>query len=141
MGSSLSLREASKLFSVSRATLSKALENGTITGSKNEAGHWRIDPSELARVYKPRPLKPAKSPPSGPDDPAHPAQLNHIEPAQDPEIAIRLARAEAALEAEREKTAILERHLADLRSLLPAPTQANHPRSSLWPWLKSKILR
>jgi len=37
------------------------------------------------------------------------------------DLSVRLARAEAALDAEREKTAMLERHLDDVRRMLPPP--------------------
>ena len=40
---------------------------------------------------------------------------------QDENLSVRLARAEAALDAEREKTAMLERHLDDVRRMLPPP--------------------
>ena len=47
----LSPIEAVKAYQVSRATLMKALSNGTISAEKTDAGHWRIDTAELARVY------------------------------------------------------------------------------------------
>lgn len=50
----LSLREAAKQFDVSRPTLQKALKSGKISGVQDESGHWQVDPSELARVYRPR---------------------------------------------------------------------------------------
>lgn len=50
----LSLREAAKTFDVSRPTLSKALKLGKISGEQDTAGGWKVDHSELARVYQPR---------------------------------------------------------------------------------------
>jgi len=50
----ISIREAVKEFQVSRPTLTKSLNNGKISGKKNESGTWMIDTSELSRVYKPR---------------------------------------------------------------------------------------
>jgi predicted site-specific integrase-resolvase len=50
----LSPRDVVKLYQVSRATLMKALSDGTISAEKTDAGHWRIDPAELRRVYSPR---------------------------------------------------------------------------------------
>ena len=62
----LSLREAEKRFDVTRPTLTKALNNGKISGTKNDKGHWTIDHAELARVYTPRPLPDEQE--SGTDD-------------------------------------------------------------------------
>lgn len=134
----LSPRDAVRLYQVSRATLTKALFEGKISAEKTDAGHWQIDPSELARVYQPRAPQRVVSR-TKPDqvsrsDPSYsrpePDQRTASEPA---ELAVRLARAEAALEAEREKTALLERHLSDLRRMLPAP-DAPLPRRRWWPW-------
>lgn len=128
----LSLREASRTFAVSRATLTKALENGKVSGVRDDAGHWKIDPAELARVYETR--RPAKGAVdrSRPDDmsQARPAQIYDVPPPC--ELELRLAHAEAALDAEREKNALLERHLADLRTMLPSPE--TRPRRSWWRW-------
>ena len=128
----LSPREAVKAYQVSRATLMKALSNGTISAEKTDVGHWRIDTAELARVYEPRPsirTKPdqqnrTETPPEPP--------LGHNAKPDDQDIAVRLARAEAALDAEREKTAMLERHLDDVRRMLPPPDAK--PRRRWWQW-------
>jgi hypothetical protein len=130
----LTPREAVKLYQVSRTTLMSALENGTISAEKTDAGHWQIDPSELMRVYQPRAPQKAVSR-------STPVQIDHAidrsepvqkTPSEDLDLAVRLARAEAALEAEREKTALLERHLSDIRRMLPAPDA--QPRRRRW-WL------
>ncbi|WP_161785922.1 hypothetical protein [Thalassobacter sp. 16PALIMAR09] len=47
--------------------------------------------------------------------------MNRDAKPNDEDLSVRLARAEAALDAEREKTAILERHLDDVRRMLPPP--------------------
>jgi len=132
----LSPREAVKQYQVSRATLSKALSSGKISATKTDAGHWQIDSAELARVYQPR----AKGKPVGR---TKPDQVNRhetgSEPPLDHALELRLARAEAALEAEREKTALLQRNLDDLRRMLPPPDAAPAPagperRRRWWPW-------
>ena len=119
----LSPREAVKIYQVSRATLTKALQDGTVSAEKTDAGHWRIDSAELARVYHPRAPQKAVSR-TIPD---------HTTDSEATEMAVKLARAEAALEAERDKTALLERHVADLRRMLPAP-EAIPPRRRWWPF-------
>ena len=130
----LSPRDVVKLYQVSRATLMKALSDGTISAEKTDAGHWRIDPAELRRVYSPRLSQAAVSR-------TKPDQVNRSEPDQKADvghdISTRLAVAEAALDAEREKTALLQRHLDDVRRMLPPPESfpalGKRPRR-WWPW-------
>ena len=72
-----------------------------------------------------------------------PDQVNRSEPDQKADaghdISIRLAIAEAALDAEREKTALLQRHLDDVRRMLPPPESPVDPAirkkpRSWWSW-------
>ena len=125
----LSPRDAVKVYQVSRATLTKALSDGKISAAKTDAGHWQIEPAELARLYQPRAPQKAVSR-------ARPGQVSRDEPGQRTgpdaaDMAARLARAEAALDAERDKVALLQRNLDDLRRMLPPPDAK--PRR-WWPW-------
>jgi multidrug efflux pump subunit AcrA (membrane-fusion protein) len=125
----LSPRDAVRLYRVSRATLTKALSDGKISAEKTDAGHWQIDPAELARVYAPRAPQKAVSRDS-------PGQVSRDEPGQKTaldaaDMAARLARAEAARDAERAKVDLLQRNLDDLRRMLPPPDAK--PRR-WWPW-------
>jgi len=125
---SISLREASRRFAVSRATLNKHLANGKVSGVQDAAGHWQIDTAELIRVYKPRETVGRTKPDQvSRDDPPLDRQHNPTLAPADPDLAVRLARAEAALEAEREKTSMLQRHLDDVRRMLPPPESAGDP--------------
>jgi len=45
----LSLNRASKDGKVAKTTLQRALENGEISATKNDKGHWQIDESEFGR--------------------------------------------------------------------------------------------
>jgi len=45
------LGEAAKATGKSKATISKAIKSGRISASKDATGTFRIDPSELHRVY------------------------------------------------------------------------------------------
>jgi hypothetical protein len=54
------LGEAAKATGKSKATISKAIKNGRVSASKGENGVYRIDPSELHRVYPPTPLETGK---------------------------------------------------------------------------------
>ena len=47
------LGEAAKATGKSKATISKAIKSGRISAQKDETGTFRIDPSELHRVYLP----------------------------------------------------------------------------------------
>ena len=103
--------------------------DGKISAEKTDAGHWQIDPAELARVYAPRAPQKAVSR-------ASPDQVSRDEPGQSTgpdtvDMAARLARAEAALDAERAKVDLLQRNLDDLRRMLPPPDAK--PRR-WWPW-------
>jgi len=53
----LTLGQASKHASRAKGTLSKALNNGQITGKKDNKGRWQIDPSELQRWMDANPLR------------------------------------------------------------------------------------
>ena len=129
----LSPREAVKRYQVSRATLMKALETGSISGEQNARGHWRIDAAELNRMYQPRATQAAVSR-------SRPDQVSRSEPAYErpkdrgepDDMAVRLARAEAELAAERAKVDLLQRHLDDVRRMLPPPDAK--PRRRWWPW-------
>lgn len=125
----LSPRDAVKVYQVSRATLTKALSDGKISAEKTDAGHWLIDAAELGRVYVPRASQKAVNHASPDqvirDGPDHKTTSDAVD------MAVRLARAEAALDAEREKVALLQRNLDDLRRMLPAPVPK--PRR-WWPW-------
>ncbi len=48
----MTLTEAARWAGVTRPTIFKALKSGRLSGRKDEAGEWRIEPSELERVYE-----------------------------------------------------------------------------------------
>lgn len=127
----LSPRDAVKVYAVSRATLMRALLGGKISAEKTEAGHWQIDAVELARVYAMR--APQKATIRTEPDHIGQRETPH-EPSPEQALQLRLALAEAALDAEREKTALLQQHLDDLRRMLPAPDAAPGRKRGWWPW-------
>ena len=53
----LTLGQAAKHAGRAKGTLSKALNNGQITGEKDGKGRWQIDPSELQRWMEANPLQ------------------------------------------------------------------------------------
>lgn len=126
----LSLREAVKAFNVSRPTLTKSLNNGKLSGVKNEKGQWEISPSELARVYQPRSVI-TEAREQGEQvnfTTTNTAQNTEIERLK-ADLALAEARAEAAEKLAHERAERIE----DLRRMLPAPsTSATAPKQRRW---------
>ena len=130
----ISLREAVKHFDVSRPTLQKSLKNGKISGQQDEHGHWLIDPSELARVYAPRDSKKSPAailpqeetrvdqPVGGKENPLN-TELS--------ELKMKLVEAEKRAELAEALAREREKHIEDLRRMLPAPSR---PSRRWWPW-------
>lgn len=120
------LGEAAKAVGKSKGTISKAIKTGRISATKLDNGSYSIEAVELHRVY-----------------PATPSYTGEGEPMETPserlandretiELTARLAKAEAELSAEREKVDLLQRHLDDVRRMLPPPDAK--PRRRWWPW-------
>jgi hypothetical protein len=51
----MSLTEAAEWAGKQRSTIFKAIKQGRLSAGKDEKGQFRIDPSELARVFAPGP--------------------------------------------------------------------------------------
>jgi hypothetical protein len=47
----IGMTEAAKLTGKQRQTIHKAIKDGRISAIRGESGEWRIDPSELFRIY------------------------------------------------------------------------------------------
>ena len=118
MVAKVSIREAAKLYNVSRPTLSKALKKGDLSGEKDGQGQWQIDTSELARVYQPRTVevdnigKDVADNLSVANTPSF-VELERLKGA----LAVAEARAEAAENIAQERADRIE----DLRRMLPDP--------------------
>jgi excisionase family DNA binding protein len=108
-----------------KSTISRAIKTGRISATRN-GNRYDIDAAELFRVFPATVAQPNK-----PND-----QQPH-DPTGQTDILTRLAIAETALDAEREKTALLQRHLDDVRLMLPPPDAARS-RRRWWPWSTSK---
>jgi len=135
----MSLREAVKVFDVSRPTLLKSLNNGKISGVKGGKGQWEIDPSELSRVYH------ARGTSEGKDFQVNSDKIDQSFNGVEGDLRVRIQELEADLKVERVSRQAAEslaeereRHLDDLRRLLPSPSQAEtgqvKKRSGWWPW-------
>ena len=62
----LTLNQAAKQARKSKAAVLEALNNGTLSGSKNGLNQWQIDPAELFRVYPENWLEEPKTEPQKP---------------------------------------------------------------------------
>lgn len=68
--------QAAKAAGVSKATITRALQSGKISGSKDDNGAWSIDPSELHRVFPPVAHEPPET--QTMKQPATPENVNEI---------------------------------------------------------------
>jgi len=133
----LSIREAVKHYQVSRPTLTKALKSGKLSGNQDEQGTWSIDPSELARVYQPRPLTRDTSEQDFSGQTGEGLTTsNTLEPSEAESLRIQLTELELrAVKAETRADAaeLLAQERADriddLRRMLPAP---EHVKKRWW---------
>lgn len=140
----LSINEAAKRFDVSRPTLLKHLKEGKISGSKLDGKGWEIDGAELARVYQSRPSKDLPS--SGKIEKTFPSDFPTISIGLQPDLQAEIERLKAEIEAEREARRaegealrterearrLVERHLDDLRRLLPSQAPERPIERSFW---------
>lgn len=51
MAAMISLAEAAQRVGIHRSNLLRAIKAGRISGTRDDAGAWQIDPAELVRVY------------------------------------------------------------------------------------------
>jgi len=127
----VSLREAVKVFDVSRPTLQKALKSGKVSGVQDGKGQWQVDPSELSRVYQARSSEVVKA------ESSLPGNLSTKNRGLPSSVDAEVSALRAELEQERIRRGAAEtlaearaRHIDDLRRLLPAPGAA--PKGKRW---------
>lgn len=130
----LSLREAVKTFDVSRPTLTKALKIGKISGEQDTSGRWKVDYSELARVYQTRLTDTAKN--SG-EKPANLTSRNTPLAGEIERLKTALLSAEIRAEAAERLAQERAERIEDLRRMLPSPAATSVPltkRRDWWPF-------
>ena len=89
------LGQAAKATGKSKSTISKALKNGTISAEKGENGAFKIDPSELHRVFPANSIK------------EHPQAVENTT-KEHLETAVKVAQLEVRLEAAEKRADDLE---------------------------------
>jgi len=125
----LSIREAVKVYDVSRPTLTKALKIGKVSGVKGVKGQWEIDPAELARVYQPRTSEVDND---GKEDAVNFTTKNTADSIDLERLKGALAVAEARADAAERLAQERSDRIEDLRRMLPAPYPSR--KRSWWPW-------
>lgn len=135
----LTLGQAVKHVECSKATLSKALNKGDLSGARQEDGSWRINPAELARWNAERSTRgqkiatrtPADTPMKPPEDSALQARLQVTED--------RLADAQATIDDLRARLdAEQEERRALVHRLLPAPQKPLPKQRGFLRWFTTK---
>lgn len=94
----LTLGQAAKLAGVGKTTLTRAIKSGRLSADRRDDGSYRIDASELARIYEIKPETPGTG--GGTEYVVHRAT-----PGRDPDVTARLAAAEAEIRGLREMLA------------------------------------
>ena len=114
----LSANAAAKMAGKAKGTILKALDDGTLSGTKNNKGQWEIDPSELARVFSFDPTDQSEDQTKKPPLTAQTDQENRLE----------IERLRTALQGAERLTETLSDEVADLRERL---TQEGEERRNL----------
>lgn len=118
--------QAAKATGVSKATITRALQSGKISGLKDDSGSWSIDPVELHRVFPPIASEPPATPAVKQD--ATPEKVNQTGVLERENQMLREALIEARQERDRWHQ-IAER--LSIAPPIPAPTSRN-PTRGFW---------
>jgi len=112
------LGTAAKAAGVSKSTIHRAIKRGTISARSKDGNSYEIDPAELHRVFPPvsQPDTGNGSEKGSAERYATPAQTGGNGGVPDPELAIRLARAEAELDALKQIVEIERRRAEEIRA-------------------------
>ena len=129
-----SMRQAAEVCGKSRTTLHRALKNGRMSGTQDEAtGEWSIDPSELRRVF-----------PWAGAEHAHKSTdvQGEYTPRTDEVMAVKVAMLEDQLERERETVADLRKRLDRAEDRVTALTDQRVPKAGAGKsWLEKLLGR
>ena len=109
----LSANRAAKEAGVAKKTLLEAMNKGRLSASKNDKGHWEIDPAELFRVFPKQEPTPHEEPKPTPLENTQ----NHSENSA---LKAELKAVREMLEREQEQAAD---QIADLRQRLDSETE------------------
>jgi hypothetical protein len=139
----LTLNQAAKAAGKSKSALLAAMRSGRLSASKDEHGHYQIDPAELFRVYPPTGSLPGNQLDAGTaTNPTHTAHSTTHEAAiwrEKAELMERIIKATEAerddLKAERERLlGVIEEQARTVRQLTHQP-QPRQDSQAVRPWL------
>jgi len=115
----LTLGQASRETGVHKSTIARAVDDGRLSATKNDHGHYQIDPSELFRVFDPVGQDPSS-------DTARPLAQHHETPVATPETNETLQWFQEQIDELQKENADKDERLAELRkamAALPSPDQ------------------
>jgi excisionase family DNA binding protein len=119
----LTLAEAAQATGLNRSTILRAIKSGKISGARDEAGAWAVEPVELHRVFPPASAAPKVVPQDDQTD------------ALIAELRAQLAEMRSQRDAWQ---GIAERlALSAPKPPEPAPKPAEAKRRSWWPWRRA----
>lgn len=75
----ITLLEAAEAVGVSKSTMRRAVKEGKVSATRNEAGAFLIDPAELFRVFKPTPFERVIEKPMEPHEAPFAVQVAQLE--------------------------------------------------------------
>ncbi|MCB9942979.1 MAG: helix-turn-helix domain-containing protein [Geminicoccaceae bacterium] len=147
----VTLAEAAQLAGVSKSTLQRSVKAGRVSATRDDAGQWRIDPAELARVWPAAAVALVRrdAVDDAPDDAAVTRSdvpddaMRRGEPVQ-LDIEIEALRAQLGDAREqigwlREQLADASREKAQILALLPKPEAVPEPRPSWYGVLYDRL--
>lgn len=115
--------QAATATGISKATITRALKSGKISGQKDESGAWVIDPAELHRVFPP--VSSGNTETRTMQQSATPDKTPEITALERENQMLREALSDARQERDR------WHEIADRLSIAPPPR-----RKAWWPWSK-----
>lgn len=125
----MTLSEAAAACGINRSTVLRALKSGKISGTREEAGAWHVEPVELFRAFPPVASAQA-APPAVPQHAHTDALIAQLEEAL---CDMRQQRADAVAERDKWREAFENQQ----RLTLAAPKPESAKPMTLWRWLRS----
>jgi len=131
----LTLGQASRETGVHKSTIARAVDDGRLSATKNEHGHYQIDPAELFRVFDPIARDTS-------NDTARPSTRHHETPVETPATHETLQWFQEQIDDLQKENADKDERLAELReamAALPSPDQVQATIDKMKRQLKKEL--